>query len=189
MAIVDKKLTLRNRNKILVGVWEDEDNLLAAATALTAAGIHIHDIYTPYPVHGLDRIINARRSKLARIAFFCALIGLTLMTTMIWYMSVYDWPMNVGNKPLRFTPSWSPVMFEGTVLCTAFGMSFFFFWRNRLVHGIKNEILDIRQTDNRLVVAVETTSNMDEKAILTMMRKNGALELKSFHKGVQTILK
>ena len=110
------------------------------------------------------------------------------MTTMIWYMYVHDWHMNIGNKPVRFTPSLAPVMFEGTVLCTAFGMSFFFFWRNRLVHGIKNEILDIRQTDDRMVMAIETTDGMDEKAVLNMMKNHGAVELREFHNGVQTVL-
>jgi hypothetical protein len=173
---------------MLIGVWEDEDHLMSGATELAHSGVHIHDIYTPYPVHGLDRIIGARRSKLARIAFFCAITGLTLMTTMIWYMYVHDWPMNIGNKPVRFTPSWAPVMFEGTVLCTAFGMSFFFFWRNRLVHGIKNELLDIRQTDDRMVVAIETVNGMDEKAVLDIMKKHGAVEVREFHNGVQTVL-
>jgi len=105
MGILDKKLSLRDRNKMLIGVWEDEDQLMAGASEIVHAGVHIHDIYTPYPVHGLDRIIGARRSKLARIAFFCAVTGLTLMTTMSWYMYVHDWPMNIGNKPVRFTPS------------------------------------------------------------------------------------
>jgi hypothetical protein len=95
MGILDKKLSLRDRNKMLIGVWEDEDQLVATASELVHAGVHIHDIYTPYPVHGLDRIIGARRSKLARIAFFCAITGFTLMTTMIWYMYVHDWPMNI----------------------------------------------------------------------------------------------
>jgi len=188
MGILDKNLSLRNRNKMLVGVWEDEDSLMAAASELVHNGVKIHDVYTPYPVHGLDRVIGVRRSKLARIAFFCALTGFTLVTTMIWYMYVHDWPMNIGNKPVRFTPSWAPVMFEGTVLCTAFGMAFFFFWRNRLVHGIKNELLDARQTDDRSIVAIELTSNSDQNSILETMKKHNPVELREFHNGVQTTI-
>ena len=67
-------------------------------------------------------------------------------------------------------------------------MSFFFFWRNRLVHGIKNELLDIRQTDDRMVVAIETVNGMDEKAVLDIMKKHGAVEVREFHNGVQTVL-
>jgi hypothetical protein len=67
-------------------------------------------------------------------------------------------------------------------------MSFFFFWRNRLVHGIKNELLDIRQTDDRMVIAIETTQELDQKAILTMMKKGGAVEMREFENGVQTVI-
>jgi hypothetical protein len=180
MAILDKNLSLRNRNKILVGVWEDEDALVDAAHALVDKGIHIHDIYTPYPVHGLDRIIGVKRSKLARVAFFCGLTGLILMVTMIWYMYVIDWPINIGNKPVRFTPSWIPVMFEGTVLCTAYGMGFFFFWRNRMLFAVKNDLLDDRQTDDRLVVAIETVEGMNEAEVVELMKSKGAVETKEF---------
>jgi hypothetical protein len=67
-------------------------------------------------------------------------------------------------------------------------MSFFFFWRNRLVHGIKNELLDIRQTDDRMVIAIETAQGLDQKAILAMMKKGGAVEMREFENGVQTVI-
>lgn len=188
MGILDKKLSLRNRSKMLVGVWEDEDKLVEATSALVHDGIQIHDIYTPYPVHGLERILGARRSRLARVAFICGLIGLILMTTMIWYMYVHDWPVNVGNKPVRFTPSWIPVMFEGTVLCTAYGMGFIFFWRNRLLMGVKNDLLDDRQTDDRMVIAIECVEGMNESDVLNTMKSNGAVELRELNHGVQTTI-
>jgi hypothetical protein len=67
-------------------------------------------------------------------------------------------------------------------------MSFFFFWRNRLVHGIKNEMLDIRQTDDRMIVAIETVSGMDEKSVLSIMKNGGAVEMREFENGVQTVI-
>jgi hypothetical protein len=48
--------------------------------------------------------------------------------------------------------------------------------------------LDIRQTDDRMVMAIETTDGMDEKAVLNMMKNHGAVELREFHNGVQTVL-
>ena len=189
MGLVDKNLSLRNRNKILVGVWEDEDSLIGATQTLVDQGLNIHDVYTPYPVHGLDRIIGVKRSRLARVAFFCGLTGLSLMTLMIWYMYVHDWPVNVGNKPVRFTPSWIPVMFEGTVLCTAFGMGIFFFLRNRMVHGIKNDLLDERQTDDRMIIAIETSEGVKEADVLKTMKDNGAVEVREMENGIQTVIK
>lgn len=187
MGIIDKNLSLRNRDKMYIGVFEDEDKLVSATQSLVDAGIKIHDIYTPYPVHGLERIMGVKRSNLSVIAFLCGATGLSLAVLMIWYMYVYDWPMNVGNKPeTRFTPAWVPVMFESMVLCTAFGMAFFFFWRNRLAHGIIPELLDIRQTDDRLIIAVDSTKSSNADKALDIMGKYGAVELREKIGGIQT---
>jgi len=189
MGIIDKNLSLRNRNTLLLGVYEDEDMMVAATTELVHEGVPIQEVYTPYPVHGLDRIINARRSWLSIAAFLCGVAGFSLAFLMIWYMYVHDWPMNIGNKPLRvITPSWMPVLFESTVLCTAFGMGFFFFFRSRLMHGIKPELLDLRQTDDLMIICVESAENVDSQKVFDIMKKNGATELRQRTGGVQTVL-
>ncbi len=90
--------------------------------------------------------------------------------------------------PSAKRPSWIPVMFEGTVLCTAFGMGFFFFWRNRMLHGVKNDLLDERQTDDRMVVAIETTDSMNQSEVIEMMKANGAVETREYVNGVQTVI-
>lgn len=188
MGIIDNNLSLRNRRKLLLGVYEDEDKLVSAASALAHEGVKVQDIYTPYPVHGLDRIIGARRSWLSIAAFLCGLTGFSLAYLMIWYMYVHDWPLDIGNKPERLTPSWVPILFESTVLCTAFGMAFFFFWRSRLVHGIKPELLDPRQTDDLMIICVETGDNVNEAKVLDIMKQNGASELRTRTGGVSTVI-
>lgn len=188
MGIIDKNLSLRNRNTLLLGVYEDEDNMVAAATALAHAGVPIQDIYTPYPVHGLDRIIGVKRSWLSVVAFLCGMVGFSLAYLMIWYMYVHDWPMNIGNKPERLSPSWVPILFEGTVLITAFGMAFFFFFRSRLAHGIKPELLDIRQTDDLMIICVESGDKVNTSEVFDIMKKNGANELRQRTGGVQTVI-
>ncbi|MFM7765739.1 MAG: DUF3341 domain-containing protein [Sphingomonadales bacterium] len=188
MGIIDKNLSLRDRNKMLLGIWENEDKLVEATSELVHAGVKIQDVYTPYPVHGLERIMGVRRSWLSIVAFLCGMTGFSLAFWMIYYMYVQDWPIDVGNKPVRFSPSWVPVLFEATVLCTAFGMAFFFFFRNRMIWGIKPELLDDRQTDDRMVIAVETGEGVDEKKVLKIMKDHGAVELREKTGGVQTTI-
>jgi Protein of unknown function (DUF3341) len=188
MGIIDSNISVRNRRKLLLGVYDDEDKLMAAASALVHDGVKVQDVYTPYPVHGLDRVIGVKRSNLSVIAFICGFTGFSLAATMIWYMYVYDWPMDIGNKPARFTPSWIPILFESTVLCTAFGMAFFFFLRNRMVHGIKPELLDERQTDDLMIISVETGEGVNESQVLDIMRNNGAYELRERNGGVSTVI-
>lgn len=188
MGLIDKNLSLRNRRKLLLGVFDDEDKLMEASSALVHDGVKIQDVYTPYPVHGLDRIIGVKRSNLSVVAFLCGLTGFSLASLMIWYMYVYDWPMNIGNKPERLTPSWVPIMFESTVLCTAYGMAFFFFIRNRMIHGIKPELLDVRQTDDLMIICIETGDGVNESQIIDSMRKNGAMEVRERSGGVSVTI-
>ncbi|MCC7297779.1 MAG: DUF3341 domain-containing protein [Bacteroidia bacterium] len=188
MGLIDKNLSLRNRRKLILGIFDDEDKLMDASSALVHEGVHIQDVYTPYPVHGLDRIIGVKRSNLSVVAFLCGLTGFSLACLMIWYMYVYDWPMNIGNKPERFTPSWIPIMFESTVLCTAYGMGFFFFIRNRLLHGIQPELLHDRQTDDTMVICIETGDGVNESKIVDIMRSKGATEVRERNGGVQTTI-
>ena len=69
-----------------------------------------------------------------------------------------------------------------------YGMGFFFFWRNRLLHGVKNDLLDIRQTDDRMVMAIECVEGLNESEVLKMMKSNGAVELREYNHGVQTTI-
>jgi len=187
MGIIDKKVSLRNRGRLILGIYNDEDKVMAAARQLAGHGIPVLDIYTPYPIHGLDRAIGVKRTNLTVIAFLCGLTGLSLAALMIWYMNIHDWPMIVGNKPLVFAPSWMPVLFESTVLLTAFGMAFFFFWRNRLAHGIMPELLHERQTDDHMVVVIEA-DQVDESEVLSIYRSTGAVETRARVAGIQTVI-
>jgi len=74
MGIVDKGLSLRNRERMLIGIFEDEDHVMAATKALRSKGTDILDIYTPYPIHGLDVALGVKRSNLSVVAFFMRLI-------------------------------------------------------------------------------------------------------------------
>jgi hypothetical protein len=67
-------------------------------------------------------------------------------------------------------------------------MGFFFFLRNRMIWGIKPELLDERQTDDRMVIAVETDESVDEKKVLKIMKDHGAVELRESNGGVQTTI-
>jgi hypothetical protein len=72
-----------------------------------------------------------------------------------------------------------PVVFEVTVLFTAFGIGILFFLRCKMLHGIKEDILEIRQTDDRLLIALETDRIGNKReVVLDILKKNGALEIR-----------
>ena len=149
--------TTINKRNLIFGVFDDENNLMHTVEEVRRKGIEVFDCYTPFPVHHLDTAMGIDRTRLSIAAFLCGLTGFCLGLLLQFYMMIFDWPMNIGGKPSDYhmLPSMVPVVFECTVLCTAFGLAFFFFLRNKMGHGVRPDILDIRQTDDHLLIAFD----------------------------------
>jgi hypothetical protein len=91
----------------------------------------------------------------------------------------FDWPMIIGNKP-TIGVSYVPVLFETTVLFTAFGLAILFFTRSKMLHGkMPSECIDFRQTDDRMVIAIATDNNaVDKNELSNMLFSGGAVLVK-----------
>src|SRR6267154_2267406 len=82
----------------LVGIFDDEDVLLHAVEQIREKGVRIEEVYSPFPVHGLDEVLGYRRSRLPIAAFMFGLTGTSLALIMQIWMLGYDWPMIIGGK-------------------------------------------------------------------------------------------
>ncbi|MCB9251056.1 MAG: DUF3341 domain-containing protein [Flavobacteriales bacterium] len=175
--------TIEKRN-LIYGVFEDEEKLMTTVKQVRSKGIKIFDCYTPFPVHGLDVAMGISRTKLSVAAFMCGLTGFCLGLLLQFYTMIFDWPMIIGGKPSDYhmLPSMVPVTFECTILCTAYGLGILFFTRNKMGHGVRPDILDIRQTDDRLLIAFDT-DDLDENSeneIRSIMNGNGVVEISNY---------
>jgi len=86
--------------------------------------------------------------------------------------------MIIGGKDFFALPDWIPVTFEGTVLFTAFGMVITFCISNGLYPGAKPEILDVRITDDRFVMAINLEKNkLSQDEITKALKSSGAVEV------------
>lgn len=164
----------------LVGVFEDEDVLVHAVSNIRSAGVNIFEVYTPFPVHGLDTALGYKPSNLPIAAFIFGMTGTILALTMQIGMLGFDWPMDIGGKPYIPLPDFIPVTFELTVLCGALGMVFSFF----IVSGLKpykmKYMFDKRSTDDKFVMAIDLDGNSSGKeAISQLLQENGASEVNS----------
>lgn len=174
--------------QLIVGVYDSGDKLLTSVKKLRSKGIEIFDCYTPYPVHNLDKEMGIKRSNLTVGAFLCGLTGFSLGLLLQFYTmtnalnSFKSWPMIIGGKPQDYlmAPSMVPVTFESTILCTAFGLGLLFFVRAKMIHGKIADIIDPRQTDDRLFLAVEPSelSKIDRAELDALMTGNGAIEIR-----------
>ncbi|WP_339700771.1 DUF3341 domain-containing protein [Algoriphagus aquimarinus] len=168
----------------VTGVYEDEDVLLHAIKQVRSSGIKIHEVYSPYPVHGIDDYLGYKRSKLPIAAFLFGLLGTSLALTMQFYMMRFDWPMIIGGKDYAAFPDFIPVTFELTVLLAAFGMVGVFMVSTNLKPWAQPRIFDLRITDDKHVMAIDIANNsaVELAKIEEILKSSGASEVnkKSF---------
>jgi hypothetical protein len=164
--------------KFVLGIYDDEDVLLHAIENVRAAGTKIYDVFSPYPVHGIDDVLGIKRSRLPIVAFFCGIIGMSFALWMQIWMLGFDWPMIIGGKPHISIPSFIPVTFELTVLISALGMVWTFFIVQRLFPSFKVNVFDKRSTDDKFVMAIEVQEGVtDLPGLSHLLRSNGAIEV------------
>jgi hypothetical protein len=162
----------------ILGVYDDEDEVLHAVSAVKAKGIKIEDVFTPFPIHGLDVAVGHARTRLPIAAFMFGSLGMICALALISYTMVFDWPMIIGGKDFFALPNWIPVTFEGTVLFTAFGLVTTFCISNNLYPGNKAEPLDLRITDDKFVMAINVDKNKVSAAdIKKALKDSGAIEV------------
>lgn len=163
----------------ILGVFDDEDVLLKAVGQMRSAGVKIHEVYSPFPVHGLDEELGYKKSRLPIAAFMFGALGTTLALVMqIWMLGI-DWPMIIGGKNFVALPDFVPVTFELTVLLAAFGMVGTFLVSSDLKPWKKANLLDIRITDDRHIMAIDLAKNkaIDSGEISKALRSSGATEV------------
>src|SRR6185369_13198175 len=129
---------LRN---VMVATFSDATSLLHAVAPVRAEKYRIHDVYSPYPIHGLDQEMGIKRTKLPLVTLLVGLCGLTFAITFQFYTSVLDWPLNVGGKPDNSTLAFIPICFELTVLLSGLATVAALFLRARLYPGKKESLV------------------------------------------------
>ena len=92
-----------------------------AAEKIRDAGYKKWDVHSPFPIHGIERAMGLKDSKLGWIAFFCAVTGAFGGVSLQYWIHKYAYPLLIGGKPPVAYPAYVPVTFEPGILFTAFG--------------------------------------------------------------------
>ena len=167
----------RNKNFVL-GVYSDPDQVIDAVKFIRNSGVAIHEVYSPFPVHGLDEVLGYKRTRLPVVAFLFGAAGTILALGMqIWMLGI-DWPMIIGGKNFVSLPAFIPVTFELTVLLSALGMVGTFMVISDLKPYKKPRLMDIRITDDKHIIAIDLATNANEaRKIKTVLKDSGAEEI------------
>jgi hypothetical protein len=146
---------------------------LHAAQKVHAAGYHNWDVFTPFPVHGMDRAMGIKNSKVGWFSFIGGCTGYATGMLMIWFMNAVDYRIVIGGKPM-FSPFYSfPPSYELTILFGSFGALLGMLFLNRLPR-LHHPLLKNRRfalaTHDRFFVVIETSdakfSNEETRRLL-----------------------
>lgn len=152
-----------------------------AAENVRDAGYKFWDCITPCPVHGLDRAMGVKRSKVPRISLAGGITGFCTGMSMIWWTNAYDYPLPVGGKPY-FSPMFAfPVSYELTILFTAFATIGGMFILNRLpmhYHPVlKYDKIHRGMNDQFFIVIEARDPRFSAAATKALLEKAGGTEI------------
>jgi len=165
--------------KFIHAIYDDDDKLLHAVKDLKTNKITIEEVFTPFPVHGLDHILDLKPTRIAIAAFLYGCIGLTFGLLMINYIMIVDWPQNIGGKPsfslLENLPAFVPVIFELTVFFAGHLMVITFYLRSRLWPFKKAENPIPETTDDKFLIQIPIYGN--ESKIKSILKKTDLFKM------------
>ncbi len=167
-----------NKNT-LYGIFDDEETLLSSVKEIRSNNIEIEEVFSPFPIHGLDKALGFKETRMAIMAFIYGCIGLSLGALMIYFIMIVDWPQNIGGKPnwtfYHNMPAFVPILFECTVLFAGHLMSITYLIRCGLFPGNKSDSPDVRTTDDKFLMVINTDG--DTSFIKEILTKTGATEI------------
>lgn len=170
-------MNLKNKS-IVYGLYNDETELMSAVKAANSKHLEILDVFSPFPIHGLDPLLGLEESRLHIGGFVFGMLGtLTAFLGMTWIFTK-DWPQIYGGKPHWAVPAFIPITFELTVLFSAIGMVVTFYVINGLGPGVTNPYIDPRITDDKFCLAFDL-HDVDQATAEAFLAETGAAEINS----------
>jgi hypothetical protein len=171
-------------SKVIHAIYTDDDVLMAAVKKVKAEKHHIEEVYTPFPVHGLDKAMGLAPTRIAIASFMYGCVGLTVAIVMMNFIMIQDWPQNIGGKPsfsyIENMPAFVPIMFELTVFFAAHLMVITFYLRSKMWPFKNAENPDPRTTDDHFLMEISVHNN--EKELSKLLEETGAVEIKIIDK-------
>jgi hypothetical protein len=149
--------------EIFYGLYDDDEQLIKAVKQAKSEHLDIMDVYTPFPVHGLDDAMELSESRLHVAGFIYGAIGALFGFGFMTWVFTRDWPIIFGGKPYFSAPAFIPITFELTVLFASVGMVVTFYTISGLWPGVNNPTLDDRITDDKFCIAFQTNGYTEEQ--------------------------
>lgn len=159
-------------------IFDDEHKTVAAAAKCRELGFRLFDAVTPYPVHGMEEAVGIKRSVIPYVTFGGGVLGAATALLITIWTSAYDWPINVGGKPMNSLPAFIPIVFELTVLFAALSSVAAFGYYCGLPK-IDPPVIHPDLTSHKFAIYVPSNdTGYDEAKLESLFRGLGAVETK-----------
>lgn len=169
----------------ILAEFRNPKELTDASKTIVESGYRQFDTFSPFPIHGIDKAMNLKKSKLGWIVAGHGLVGLVGAFMMIYFMMALDYPINISGKSLFNVPAWIPVMFELTVLLSAFGAVFGMFFLNGLPtlnHPLFSSENFKKATDDGFFVCIESEDpQFEEEKVTKFLKDAGATNIETIY--------
>lgn len=156
-------------------------DLVHAAEKVRDAGYTRWDVYSPFPVHGMDEAMGNGLTRLPLVVGAIGLSGAGLGYLMQWWMTAVDYPLLVQGKPFSAWEPWTPITFECGILLTAFACLIAMLAFNRLPmwhHPLLRKERFLRVSDDRYVICIEAADpRFDPEQTRALLEKAGGKHL------------
>jgi len=160
----------------LLAEYNTPSELILASQKVRDAGFTRWDTFTPFPVHGIDRAMGIKMTRLPWLVLGAALAGLSLAIWLQWWTNAVDYPWIISGKPFWSLPANVPIMFELTVLFAGITAMVGMLVMNGLpepAHPLDLKRRFARATDDKFFLLVETRDpRFDEVLTRSLLEKS-----------------
>jgi hypothetical protein len=104
----------------IIAEFDSPAAILAAATKVRDAGYRTWDIFTPFPIHGIDKVMGLKNSLVGWVALAMGAGAFLSVIGLLWFANAFDYPLIVGGKPMfsvpmSFVPAYILMIMGGSI--------------------------------------------------------------------------
>lgn len=170
----------------ILAEFDGPEALKTAAAGLRATGYTRYEAFSPYPVHGIDAVLDRKRTILPKLVLLGGFGGCLVALLLQWWTNAVDYPYWISGKPLFSLPANIPVTFELIILfgaLAAFGGGLVLSNLPEFYHPLSGCASFRQGTTDAFFLAVEVADpQFDEVGTTDLLRFLGAKAAEVYHR-------
>ena len=104
----------------LMAEFNTPGDVLRAAKQVRAAGYHRWDVFSPFPIHGIDKVMGLKNSMVGWVSLAMGGGAFVSGFVLLWFSNAFDYPLIVGGKPMfsipmTFVPAYIMMIMGGAI--------------------------------------------------------------------------